>query len=225
MKTSNKILLGLFFGLLATQIWVDFSLQSVYANINLADAFKNYQNVPVQPFKYLKTTGGNAYAIEIRQAKKFDMKVMTSRASFLKTTWQKDTLFVRFLVVGAPQNRFANDLPVGLIISCPDISGIMANGTRNLISQWNSNSLQIGLNGNAMAQFDSTKLEKLIAVGNHQSVFRFQTANQVHKLSLHLNNSSSAYFEGIDYQNFEPLLSDSAVLVLKQQASEKLRRP
>lgn len=225
MKTSNKILLGLFIGLFATLIWVDFSLQAVYAKINLSDAFKNYQNIAVQPFKHLKITGGNAYAIEIRQAEKFDMKVMTSRASFLKTTAKNDTLFVRFLVAGSPQNRFADDLPLGLIISCPSLIDIVANGTNNFISNWHSDSLNISLTGNASAKFNDVKLHKLIATGNHNSVFDFQMANQLHKLSLHLNNSSSAYFKGIDYQNFEPLLSDSAVLVLKQQASDKLRKP
>lgn len=225
MKTSNKILLGLFAGLLATLIWTDFSLRAVYAKINLADVFKNYQNVAVQPFKYLKITGGNAYTIEIRQAEKFDMKVMASRASFLKTAFQKDTLFVRFLVAGSPQNRFASDLPLGLIIFCPSISEIFANGTNNLISQWNSDSMQLTLNGNSTAKFNNSKLQKLIAIGNHQSVFDFESANHIDRFSLHLNNGSSAYFKGIDYHNFEPLLSDSAVLVLKQQASEKLRRP
>ncbi|RAJ08365.1 hypothetical protein LX64_01013 [Chitinophaga skermanii] len=224
MKTSNKILLGLISGLLITLVLVDFSLRAVYLRIDLSSAFKNYEDVVIPPFKYLKITGGNAYTIEIKQANKPGIQVLNSRKSFLKTKILQDTLFIWFSVAGASHNALKEELPNGLMIASPTLLNLVANGTTNIIKDWNCDSMHIMLSGHSSARISRINVQKLEVVGSQHSSCVFQTSNKVNHLGLQLYGSSVAYFEQIDYRDFAPRLSDSALLVFKGQFAEKLSK-
>ncbi|MDB5089487.1 MAG: hypothetical protein JWR09_3481 [Mucilaginibacter sp.] len=223
MKTSNKILLTLLSVLLATTVFVDFLLKRAYLKINLTDPFKNYAPVAIRPFKYLNIKGGNAYAIEIKQATKLDMKVMTSRKSFLTTAQHGDTLLIKFTVMSSMAMRDPEGLPHGLIISSPEIAEIIAEGSNNIITGWKMDSLKLTLTSNASASINNADLGKLSVRGNQNAVFNFHSENKVQYLDLRLTDSASAFLQGISYSVFNPLLTGDSQLIFNAQSAVKLK--
>jgi len=82
MKNSNKVLISFVAVLLISIVLVDVSLRNTYLKIDIEDAFKNYEQVTLKPFNHLKLEGGNGFAIEINQADRLGMRVLSSRKSF-----------------------------------------------------------------------------------------------------------------------------------------------
>ncbi|WP_293308584.1 hypothetical protein [Pedobacter sp. UBA5917] len=214
MRNSNKILLGLIIILLGGIVIFDILLRNIYLKINRNNPLKNYGTVSLQPFNHLKIKGGNAYSIKFQQDNKTEIKVLNNRKSFLKTSLKGDTLFVSFAVMGNNQLRFADNLPVGLMISAPTIKSITADGNSILLHNWNLDSLNLTLNGNATMRLRKNTINQMRVNGNFYSLLNFETENQIMYLNLNLQQHAVAYLSDLTYKHFKPILKDSAQLVL-----------
>jgi hypothetical protein len=214
MKNSNKILLGLIIILLGGTVIFDILLRNTYLKINRNDPLKNYETLSLKPFNHLKIKGGNAYAIELKQASKTEMKVLNNRKSFLNSSQKGDTLFISFTVMSNNQLRFADNLPIGLIISAPAIKTITADGNSVLLHNWDTDSLKLTLNGNAAMRLSKNTIKQLYVNGNYYTVFDFETENRITSLDLKLQQHAVAYLNDLTYQQFKPILKDSAQLIL-----------
>ncbi len=219
MKTSTQLLMTLLLVLLAATIFIDVLLQKAYSNINLSDPFKNYQAVAVRPFRFLHIKGGNAYAIEIKQAPELGMKVMTTRRSFLTVRQTGDTLIVGFTVPGSTTLRHPERVPLGIIISSPTIRAIIADGSNNLLTNWTADSLALELKGNAAMMIRGAGIGSLTAKGNQSAIFQFHSANKVTHLNIQLRNEAQAVLKGIAYSTLQPRLTGNSQLVVSAAAA------
>lgn len=224
MKTSNQLLLGLLAVLLTATIGIDFILKNKYGRISLSDPYKNYEVVAVHPFKYLKIKGGNAYGVEIKQAARYDLKVMVSRKSFLNTRQHGDTLLIGFSVMSSPANRDPESLPRGLIISAPFLSVITADGTNTIIHNFKTDSLMLNLSGNAIATINHLQTMKLLADCRQNASVDFHSENVVNTLALQLSGNASALLQDITYTHFNPLLTGNSRLILTARSAQKLNQ-
>lgn len=224
MKTSNQLLLGLLTVLLSATIGIDLLLKAKYLKIERNDPYKNYENVAVRPFKYLKIKGGNAYAVEIKQAAACDLKVMVSRKSFLDTRQHGDTLLIGFSVMSSPANRDPESLPRGLIISGPLLSVITAEGTNTIIHNFKNDSLTLNLSGNSITTINKLQTMKLTVLGRQNASVDFHSANVVNTLELQLSGNASALLQDVNYSYFNPLLIADSRLILNARSAQKLNQ-
>lgn len=222
MKTSSKLLLVLLIFVLTATVFVDVLLQRAYAKINLADPFKSYEAVAIRPFKYLKMVGGNGYAIEIRQSPILDMKVMRKRKNFFTVKQAGDTLLIKFTVVSSISMRDPERLPLGIIISCPKLSGIDATGTNNVLTGWEADSLNLILHANASMHINGAAIGNLKLSGDQYAIVNFRSSNHIQRLDIHLKNQATAYLKGIDYSVLNPTLGGESQLVFGAKAVKTL---
>ena len=204
--------------LLTAIVLVDVLLQKAYAKINLADPFKSYEAVTLRPLKYLKMVGGNGYAIEIRQSPVLDLKVMRKRKNFLTVVQAGDTLLIKFTVVSSRSMRNPESLPLGIIISCPGLSGIDATGTNNVLTGWKADSLQLTLRGNAAMHIKGADVGHFTVSGNKDAIVNFSSSNNIQELDIHLRDQATAYLKEIDYSVLNPTLSGESQLIFGAKA-------
>jgi hypothetical protein len=222
MKTSNWLLAALLLVLFTATAATDFLLKDSYAKLNLNDPFKNYQTVPILPFKVLLVSGGNGYAIEVKQADTFDMKVMNSRKGFLKTTQRNDTLIIQFTVSGNGNVQMAGKLPKGLLIACPAARVFSFTGTSTILRDWQSDSLQLEQAGNAVTSFNNVHARHFLLKGTQNSFFDFNTGNRADQLSFNLENNAAIYLNNILVRDVRPHMKDEAKIILSSQTSKLL---
>lgn len=219
MKTSDRILCGLAAVLLTATAGVDVILKQGYAAVRLDDPDRAYLKMDVRPFKHLRITGGNGYAVEIRQAKEYEIKVMRSRERFFSSVRRGDTLTIQFTVASTSANPDPGQLPRGLVISAPRLVSISAEGTSNLIREWSSDSLQIRLEGNATANISRINLAGLAVAGSQKARINFDSANTVKNLRLDLNHAASVYLNQIRFRHLVPALTGDSHIILGSRAA------
>lgn len=222
MKASTKLLTSLLLVLLTATIFIDILLQKAYSKINLADPFKSYQPVAIKPFRYLIIKGGNGYAIEIKQATQLDMKVMNTRKNFLSVRQSGDTLLLSFTVPSGQSMRDPENIPLGIIITSPQIRSIIADGTNNILTSWKTDSLDLKLMGNATININGADIGNLTAQGNQNVIFNFHSATKVEHLDIRLSNNAAAFLKEISYLNLNPQLTQNSQLVFGAKTAAKL---
>ena len=222
MKASTKLLAALLLVLLTATIFIDVLLGKAYSKINLADPFKSYQPVAIKPFKYLIIKGGNGYAIEIKQTVRLDMKVMNTRKNFLSVRQSGDTLLLGFTVPNGQSMRDPENIPLGIIIGSPQVTSIIADGTNNILTGWKADSLNLTLKGNASVNINGAAIGNLMAMGNQNSIFNFQSASKVEHLKIRLNNNANAFLKEIDYSSINPQLTENSQIIFGAKSAGKL---
>ena len=224
MKKSNKILLGLFALVVSCMVITDYSLRGIYLKINLDDPFKNYETLIVKPFRVLKIKGGSAYSIVIHQTAKTEMKVMSTRKSFLHYSNTEDTLNILFTV---PNNQglALSELPVGLMVGSPNILEIDAEGTSNRVWDWQGDTLKLKQMGTASTSIDKLESDRFTAVGSQNSLLRFQSGNKVISLSLDIRDNAAVFLDDISYRLFNPIMHNQARLIFTAETGERLKQP
>lgn len=221
MKRSNLLLIILSFIFLSGIYITDRVLAVQYLKINLGDPFKNYHYQAVQPFKALRITGGNGYAIHIQQGKNYNIRVMKTRKSFFSMKTSGDTLTVTFTV--ANQNQKPETCPVGVIITVPKITFLQLSGTNNEIGPFLQDSLIVWQETNTVTRLKDLSLGYLNLQGSGISYFDFLRENRIEHVAVKLQNRAAANFNQISVEQFSPVLKDTSAIVLYSQSLEMLR--
>jgi len=219
MKKSNLLLMMLSLVLLLGLFITDRLLAVNYTKIDLKDMYKNFQDIAVKPFKALNITGGNSYAIRIKQGRDYNIKVMNSRKSFFKTISSGDTLAIVFSVANQ-QYQKPEDCVTGVIITVPSISLLKLSGINAEIGPFSQNALTIIQNNYALARLKELNLDYLNLQGSEFSSFDCVNKNNVKQLDLTLTSNASIQMKQISFQQFNPVLKDSAAIVLYKQSFE-----
>jgi hypothetical protein len=222
MKKSTWLMLSLSFVMLTGMVSTNLLLRESYLKINLDDPFKNYVNIPVKPFDVLQLNGGNSYAIHVRQADHFHIKVMKSRQTFLKDTAQGDTLSLVFTVPLNSQLREIHQLPVGVIIYLPRVRKISCDGTSLIIDTLLMKSLDLTLSGKSTAMLSHITLEFLFARVMNNSLLLFQKENKAGNLSLVISGDAAVSLKGIDFDKFSPEINDTGKMVFYRSSLQSL---
>ena len=224
MKQSNILLVVLSINLLAGIYITDRLLAQQYLKINLDDPYKNFDFQAVQPFKALRITGGNGYAIRIMQGKNFSVRVMHSRKSFFSMNASNDTLAIGFTVANQQYQR-PEQSTVGLIITVPHLTFIQLSGTNNEINEFYEDTITIQQDKNTVTRLKDLQVDCLTLQGSGISYFDFLQKNKVGNLTVHLQNTASTNFHQVSFQQFKPVLQDSAAIILYRQSLELLKLP
>ncbi len=221
MKRSNLLLSVLSCILLAALFVTDHLLVLQYAAINLSDPYKNYQSIAVSPFKALKISGGNGYAIRIIQGDHYNIRLMNSRKDFFKMKMLQDTLSVTFTVANQNHQQ-PQETTVGLIIFLPKIAYLQFSGTNNEVGPLLQDSLTIQQNTNTVTRLKELRLNYLSLNGTATSYFDLLSNNTALHLRANMKNKAVVNFNQISFIRFTPLLQDSAAIVVYKTSLESL---
>ncbi len=220
MKRSNLLLLLLTVIYLSGIFITDHLLALQYVKINLSDPYKNFQTIAVLPFKALKITGGNGYAIRIKQGD-YNIRLMNSRKDFFKMKTLNDTLSVIFNV--ANQNyQNPQESIVGLIISVPSINYVELSGTNNEVGPLQQDSLIIHQDTNTVTRLTDLRLNYLSLHGTATSYFDFKAKNNALHLNVNIKNNAVINFHQVSFKQFTPHVGDSAAIVIYRESLENL---
>ncbi|MEO6001023.1 MAG: hypothetical protein ABIN89_29510 [Chitinophagaceae bacterium] len=222
MKQSNILLILLSLILLRGIYITDRLLARQYLKVNLDDPYKNFDSVAVQPFKALRITGGNGYAIRIMQGNNFTARVMHSRKSFYSMNALTDTLAIGFAVANQDYQR-PEKCTVGLIITLPRLDFLQLSGTNNEVGQFHQDTLIIQQDKNTVTRLKDLQVDCLNLQGSGLSYFDFIQNNNVGNLIAHLQNNASMDFHQVNFKQFNPVLRDTAAIVLYRQSLEMAR--
>ena len=221
MKRSNILLLSLSAVLLSGLFLTDHLLVLQYAKVDLGDRYKNFELLALRPFKALKITGGNGYAIRVLQGDNYHIRLMNSRKEFFKMKLLNDTLSVIFSV--ANQNyQLPEASTVGLIITVPAIRYLQLSGTNNEIGPFRQDSMRITQDKNTLSRLKELQFKSLDIEGTGLSQFDFVSKNTVNSLHLQLRNSSFANLRDVSFQRIYPILQDSAGMVFHKGSLNNL---
>ncbi len=210
MRKSNLCLLLLVLLVTGVAAYANLVLVREYHALNLNDAYKNYHDVPVKSFRHLKIRGGSSYAIRIRQAAAFRVQLLNSRRGFFESARAGDTLGIHFTV---PMNGMQNN-PVGIIISCPDLSSLSLSGIDCKIDSFRTGKMEIVAQQNAQVLLNSTIANNISATLTGKSVIRFHGSRADSSFRLRVSGSSMAMLKGIRFDRPAFQVSDDSGILL-----------
>lgn len=223
MKPGNIALSALIIMLLASMTWVNTELRTVYYEIDLTDKLRNYQPVEIAEYSVLEISGSNGYPVEIQQGAENETKILRSRMSQFEYKVTGDTLAIHFSgALVSPSTLVNTTTPAGIIISASKLKGIVLEDTHNRISGFDQGTLSLLLKGSSYTEFSDNHIDSfsLKAAGN--SNFTFTTKNTADTALFTLMGASVGFLEGLSYHAFEPVLEDSALIVLSKNALREL---
>lgn len=223
MKKSNQLLLGLLALYLAGVAITDGLLVRAYAAINLKDPLRNYEDVAVRPFRALELRGGNHYSIQVRYGPQYRVQVLQSRKSFLETSARGDTLSINFTVARSRAARPGAQLPLGLIITCPDLSWLRASGTHNLLGPLQGDSLRLEQDAQTASIATGLRLRYLQLLGRQESLLHLKKDNVVDALAVQASDRAGVSLQGIRLGSLLPQLSGEAYLIYYQATLAQLQ--
>ncbi|GAB5525285.1 MAG: hypothetical protein Roseis2KO_31570 [Roseivirga sp.] len=223
MKTGNIALSILLVMLLTSMVWVNTELRAVYYNIDLTDKLRNYQSIEVDHYTVLKISGSNGYPIEILSSEETEVKVLRSRMSQFKYQMAGDTLIIDFAGARVSPSALAHSTtPAGIIISSSILKSLVLEDTHNRISGLDQHQLNLLLKGNSYTELSNNLLGTLSLQAEANSNFEFKHENASDTVLLALTGGSVGFLEGLSYHVFEPVLEDSALIVLSKNALREL---
>ncbi len=217
MKRSNRLLLLLSIALVTGMFITNVMLAENYRHLNLEDPFKNFQDVAVRPFRALKISGGNGYAIRIQYGAAYGIKLMNSRKSFFFMNQQGDTVSIRFQVA-RQKDVSAEGRVTGLIIYCPDLHFLQSSGTCSLLGPLHADSLSIIQDSSSFTKMDGLKSRQLALNGTAGSWFHFSSDNVVEHLRVKLDGDAGVNMQSIRFSHIEQQLSGNAMMIFFAQA-------
>jgi hypothetical protein len=224
MKASNKLIFILVLFLFVILLFADFTLRNEYARINVNDPFKNYKKLEIRPFRFLSLTGGNGYAIRVVRGDSCSLKVMSSRMSFLTHSISGDTMYVDFRV---PKLDFrggdGSNTPIGLIVSCPNLSYLAVSGTLNFLDSLTLDSLNLVAKGSSIVVFKEDSITGLHVSGADISSIVFAGRNRFGSLSADLGGDCGLALNDANFLHFYPIVKDRARVVLSASSFRQIR--
>jgi len=198
-------------------------LAEQYVKINLADPYKNFDSLPVRSFRALRLTGGNGYAIRIMQGNRHVVRIMHSRKSFFSMNHIGDTLQIGFAVANQTYQQPAQST-VGLIIMVPRLTFLRLSGTNNEIGPFRQDTLVIQQDKNTVTRLNDIELDFMQLEGSGSSHIDFLHKNSITNLAADMQNKASMNFNDISFQQFSPVLTDTAAIVLYSQSLDMFKR-
>lgn len=219
MKRSNIALSALLIMILLCLVWVNTTLKAMYYDIDLTDTMRNYQTVVTDQYSILKIRGSNGYPIEIKQAEQADIKVLRSRMSQFAHRVDHDTLIIDFSGARVSAEYLLNSTTAtAIIIQVPEVSEIILQDTHNRISGMIQPELSLRLEGSSYTELSDNHFGTFSLIAQDASRFEFKSKSAADTAHFELVHGSVGFLDGLSYHVFNPVLQDSALLVLSQSA-------
>jgi len=219
MKASNIALSVLIIALLTSMVGVNTALEKVYSEIDLTDKLRSYTVLEFSEFKVLKISGSNGYPIDIKQSESAEIRVLRSRVSHFEHRTSGDTLIIHFSGARVSHSALPNTTtPAGLIISSDNLSALILTNTHNRISGLDQAALSLTLAGEAYTELSDNRLGMLRVQASGGSSFEFRNENMADTALLTLKHKSVGFLDGLSYHELQPVIEDSALVVLSKNA-------
>jgi hypothetical protein len=237
MRTSNKILIGIFILFTVSLIVYDLNLKAEYKKGDYANPFRGYVALNYRDFDEVELDASTAVNIILVQG---PFKVMANPDAMEFVTVSKHN---KRLIVGASFSDHFQGFNAAYIlyISCPKLklfdadtrylaAGIQVTDTVALNFNWKPtvirgftlDSLSINEDNASNLVLDSNKITKLNAtIGqgkNSSPIFTIDKYNQFTQSDLNLLNKSRLVIKGAISKNLKYNLADSATLIVNGAA-------
>ncbi len=219
MKTSNVLIIALFGFLLLSTIGVNYSLKSVYDNIDFADPYRGYSADTLTAFKYIKLDGKNFGVVSIQPGETFEVRAMNmqNRPDSLRAEWRSngDTLSVNLSSNSDFKERFYDEgsfkgKPI-LYIFAPTLSGVYSHGIVSVIKDWQGESLTIKQSGKGV-MLSKNRIGELSLRTDLGGYVNFDSENMINSATLEMRDSSTLVVQKNVFDSFQ-MQVDSTVQV------------
>ncbi|MEO6917113.1 MAG: hypothetical protein ABI151_17085, partial [Chitinophagaceae bacterium] len=191
-------------------------------NTALDDPMKNFSRVIVKPFTSMNISGGNGYAIEIRQGNNYDIMLMNSRKSFFRMKESGDTLTINFSVANQTY-QLPQSCITGLVITVPKLMSLHLSGTNNIIGPFAQDSLNLFQDSRTFTRMRQGTFTKLSIDATQESTIDMERGNTATAFLLRLKNKASLTMNGISVEKFIPIVKDSARLIFFGKSFDQLK--
>jgi len=224
MKTSNVLLLVVFFLTFFGMFYTNITLKREFLKIDLEDKFKNYISYDTESYSVINIKGSNGYPIKIKKGKLDDVKVLRSRQNHFKKKLVEDTLFIEFTGANISiQQSFIHETPPGIIIEKNTLSKIIVSNTYNRITGFSDQELDIILQNSSIIDIAECDLKTLNLYTEHNSQYVFSRSNRIDSLNLTMLDKSIGHLKGLEFSSLNHSLGDSVTLVLSKNAFDRIR--
>ncbi|GAB3270715.1 hypothetical protein GCM10027347_41580 [Larkinella harenae] len=146
MKTSNKLLIGLFIMGLFTLIGANVALKVKHDKIDFNDPFYGLESIPLQPFRVLKLEGDNAGLVSVQTGQRHEIRLPDQARAQFTFRYQGDTLLVNYIPSSIPwqsrANMYLDAIPAAVILT-PTLQTVMTNRISCNVNHFESNNLAV----------------------------------------------------------------------------------
>jgi hypothetical protein len=224
MKPSNILSLILCATTLFGMFYTNTILKREFLEIDLDDQYKNYISHDSGDYSVLDIRGSNGYAIEIKESKKNDIKVLRSRLKHFKQKLIEDTLFIEFTGSNISiEQALSNDTPAGIIIEKSVLSKIIVTNTYNRITAFRDQNMDIVLKESSISEIADCKLKSLNIYAEDNSQYVFSENNSIDSVHLYMMDNSIGRLNEIEYLNLNHTLEDSVTLILSKNSFDRIQ--
>ncbi|MGV3558207.1 hypothetical protein [Larkinella arboricola] len=130
MKTSNKLLIGLFVICLLTLVGANMALKEKHDKIDFNDPFYGLASMSLKPFRVLKLEGNDAGLLSVQTGKTYEVRLPDKAREQFTFRYQGDTLLLRYTPPSVPWQSRANmylDAVPSAVILTPTLQAVITN--------------------------------------------------------------------------------------------------
>lgn len=188
MKTSDKLILGLFLVTLVAILGANLVLKAEFEKIDFSDMFYKYSKESLPPFQVIHLQGQNNRLVQIQPSDNFEIRL--SKGEENKMTWEVrgDTLFFSFKSAARPFYRNTFSVPPVAFIMAPSLRAIHFSEVSGKLTGWKENGLILQGNGKMLLQ--DNNLDELSVTIEGGGLLNISAENEIQKAKITVSDTS-----------------------------------
>jgi hypothetical protein len=217
MKTSNKLLLGLFILVLFSALAANIPMKRAFETMDRNDPYYGYRRDTLTAFKYVKLTGNGFTLVQIQPGSQFEMRSMHFERNpvmgHLRKEVRGDTLFVVMKKEKDSETYPWSPNPMeekpAVYIMAPTLSGVSTEGLFTKITGWRSKTLAIAQAGKILLLADN-HLDSLSIAAYWGSSVEIEATNGLDSATLLVRDSSRVSIQKNVFKTFRMQVDSNA---------------
>lgn len=197
MKTSNKLLIGLFAIGLFTLIGAHTALKAKHDQIDFNDPFYGLASMNLKPFRVLKLEGNNAGLIGVQTGKTYEIRLPDEVREQFTFRYQGDTLLLRYTPPSVPWQSRANmylDAAPAAVILTPTLHTVMTNRISCNVNRLSTDKLTV-IQENAGVLLTNSTIGTLTVTDTQGSDLHTKATNRIDTALITSRDSSNLLVE------------------------------
>ncbi|GAB3919801.1 hypothetical protein [Larkinella terrae] len=204
MKTSNKLLTGLFITALLTLIGANVALKAEHDKIDFNDPFSGLSSIALKPFQILKLEGNLNGLVSVETGKTSEMRLQEDVKNQFTFRSLGDTLVVAYKPESSPwqskPNQYINAVPAATILT-PSLHTLITNKISCNLNRLTTENLAITQQNGGVLLTNST-IGTLTVADSQGSELHTKPTNHVRSAAITSRDSSNITIERDIFDSF-----------------------
>lgn len=226
MKTSNKLLIGLFVVALFTLIGANMALKEKHDKIDFNDPFYGLASMNLKPFRVLKLEGNNAGLLSVQTGKTPEIRLPDQAREQFVFRYRGDTLLLTYKPASVPWQARANmylDAAPAAVILTPTLQAVLTDRISCNVNRLSTDKLTIVQQSAGVLLTNST-LGTLTVTNTRGSDLHAKATNRVGTAHITSRDSSNLLIERDVFGSLTLQTDSLATVKVPGGLLEKLKR-